>query len=362
MDEPAHETPRILLIDDDPFARAFAAGVLASAGFEIIEATSGQEGLALAQAQRPLLVVCDIEMPGLDGYATLQAMRQNPTTCDVPFIFLTVHDDRDAMRRGMELGADDYLTKPFNAEELRKAVRTRLVKHARDTRAHQQDVEQHLTSILPHELRTPIQVVLGGAELLMDSRTDKNDPTIAATIHRAGERLHHLTENFLLSSGLSPARCRVEGACPHRLDDLTRLIESCARTVLARWNRWGDFTLAGRNAPVRTTEADFHKAFSELLDNAAKFSRPGTPIRVAIEPSGDIVQVTIADRGLGMDPNEVEQVTAFRQFERGKREQQGVGLGLWMACRLVERHDGTVRIASEPGVGTAVELRLSRAD
>ena len=116
----------ILVIEDQPQIQANIREILELSNFSVMTAGSGQAGLKLAGETRPDLIICDIIMPGLDGYEVLAALRQQPTTAQIPLIFLTARSDRADVRRGMELGADDYLTKPLEPTELLRAVEARL--------------------------------------------------------------------------------------------------------------------------------------------------------------------------------------------------------------------------------------------
>lgn len=118
----------ILLIEDDAFIRENTAELLTLAGYAVRAAENGKLGVALALAEKPDLVVCDIMMPVLDGYGVLQIFNQNAQLAGVPFIFLTAKTERTDQRRGMELGADDYLTKPFSETELLSAISGRLAR------------------------------------------------------------------------------------------------------------------------------------------------------------------------------------------------------------------------------------------
>lgn len=120
---------KILLIEDDPVVQVLILKFLKSEGFEAIAAVNGQEGLSLAQKLQPDLILCDVMMPVCDGYEVLHHLSQDPLTSGIPFIFLTAKTEHDDYRRGMEEGADDYLYKPFQREELLGAIAARLAKH-----------------------------------------------------------------------------------------------------------------------------------------------------------------------------------------------------------------------------------------
>lgn len=120
----------ILAIEDEESVRINILEILRSGGFEVIVAENGEDGVQLAKQHLPDLIVCDILMPGLDGYDVLIALREQPTTAMIPFIFLTAMSTREDFRQGMNLGADDYITKPFRRTELLEAVAARLEKQA----------------------------------------------------------------------------------------------------------------------------------------------------------------------------------------------------------------------------------------
>ncbi|MBD2502631.1 response regulator transcription factor [Anabaena azotica] len=121
----------ILVIEDEADTRNLFLVVLEANGFDVIVAENGVAGIQQAQKHLPDLIICDIIMPDMDGYSVLDTLRQDPLTTIIPFIFLTGNNDKASLRKGMELGADDYITKPSTIEEILKAIATRLEKQAR---------------------------------------------------------------------------------------------------------------------------------------------------------------------------------------------------------------------------------------
>lgn len=120
---------KILLIEDNPDVRENTAEILKLANYDVMTAENGKEGVAMAQSNKPDLIICDIMMPVLDGHGTLHMLSKNEETSSIPFIFLTAKAERSDMRKGMEMGADDYLTKPFDDVELLNAIEVRLKKN-----------------------------------------------------------------------------------------------------------------------------------------------------------------------------------------------------------------------------------------
>jgi DNA-binding NarL/FixJ family response regulator len=132
---------RILIIEDDTQTRENLATILEMEGFQTLTAEDGRAGLRLARETLPDLVLCDVMMHEMDGYAVLEALRASPETVSLPFIFLTAKGDRRDQREGMNLGADDYLSKPATADELLAAINSRLQRHVEQETAAQQRVE-----------------------------------------------------------------------------------------------------------------------------------------------------------------------------------------------------------------------------
>ena len=122
------DTPKVLVIDDEEDYRNVITMALQSADFEIISATNGLDGLAAAKIYAPDLILCDVNMPKMDGHTLLKMLKEESEFAGIPFIFLTGNSGKSDLRKGMQLGADDYLTKPFTTAELITAVETRLTK------------------------------------------------------------------------------------------------------------------------------------------------------------------------------------------------------------------------------------------
>lgn len=121
-------SPKILVIEDDALTRKMYLDGLESEGFDMIGASNGTKGIEQALSHLPDLIICDILMPDIDGYTVLEKLRQNPLAAVIPFIFLTGRGTKEDFRRGMEFGADDYITKPATLEQLLRAIATRLEK------------------------------------------------------------------------------------------------------------------------------------------------------------------------------------------------------------------------------------------
>jgi diguanylate cyclase (GGDEF)-like protein len=134
--------PKILVIEDEEMVRRALSQLLKHMKYETLEAPNGAAGVQVAHDQKPDLVLCDVNMPQMDGHSVLKKLRQDPETNSIPFIFLTGNSEKEDLRKGMNLGADDYLTKPVSLEELRKAIEVRLNRHAQITERYTHELQQ----------------------------------------------------------------------------------------------------------------------------------------------------------------------------------------------------------------------------
>ena len=205
---------KILIIDDEEWLREMMLLALRQRGFEVIEAENGERGIEVARSELPDLILCDVNMDKVDGYLTLSSLRSEPSTASIPFILMTGLADQAGMRHGMELGADDYLPKPFTIEALYAAVDARL-KKAKTVREEAErklaDLRDNISMMLPHELRTPLNGILAYGEILVaDAATiaPKDIAEMGQVIYDSGKRLERLIENFLIYAAARIAQFR----------------------------------------------------------------------------------------------------------------------------------------------------------
>lgn len=356
---------RILVIDDSPDILDLVQRALKAQGWEALTARTGEEGLARAHTECPDLILCDIRLPGIDGYEVLKRVRATPETVTTPFIFLSGLGDKPAVRQGMNLGADDYLQKPFIMAEMISAVEARFAKQdelLKRAEARLQDLRKSLTLALPHELVTPLNSILGFSSLLQDPGLPGNEvQECAQHIQEAASRLQRVIENFIFYAQLelvSSDPARLQSFRGELCDDTAALLEQSARKMARKRNRESDLRL--KLSPARAAIAEKHldRLLRELVDNALKFSVPGTPVSVESDLNNGALEIRVKDHGRGMSPQQVREVAPHMQFERKLYEQQGTGLGLAIARRLAELHDGALWIESVPMEFTVVHVKL----
>ncbi|MCC7451348.1 MAG: hybrid sensor histidine kinase/response regulator [Anaerolineae bacterium] len=358
----------ILVVDDEPIVRHLVTTALSAKDYVVLSATDGQTGLELARARLPDLIISDIGMPVMDGYGMLTALQTEEATAAIPFIFLSGKEDRQDIRLGMNLGADDYLTKPFTLQELYAAVSTRLEKRDKIVRRSEKkldDLCQNIAQSLPHELRTPLTIVRGYSNLLIDDfqQTDPNQAQMLEAISTSAERLYQLTERFWTYTEAELARINPhwsQSLAESKTENPKGVIEQVGRLAAQENHRAADVVFGLVNVTVRIDEEHLRKIVFELVSNAAKFSAPGTPIYITAFPDSYTYQLQVSDRGRGMTSEQITSIGAYMQFERRRYEQQGTGLGLAIVKRLAEAYNGQLVIDSVLGQKTSVSVTLQR--
>lgn len=367
---------KILAIEDEYAIREAITGVLSYEGFEVIVAKNGRIGVERAKEFLPDLIICDILMPELDGYGVLSELRKDPSTATIPFVFLTAKVDKDDLRLGMNLGADDYLVKPFRAQELLRAVRTRLEKQEL---IHQQsdrklkDLRGNIIHALPHELRTPLTTILGFSSLLSESCQlidSEQTRDMSKAINNAATRLERIIQNFLVYAQIelmAEDQEKLAELCTQTIDHPATIISDISRKVAQNYQREDDLELDLQDAVVQISEEDLKKIVEELVDNAFKFSTPNSKVKISTQletPYNSWAKnphrytLTIHDFGRGITREQIASIGAYMQFDRTFYEQKGSGMGLIIAKRLTELHQGELNITSIPDQETTVRVRF----
>ena len=353
---------KILIIEDDKPILESIEDYLQEEGYECLTATRGTEGINIAKKELPDIILCDIKMPGLSGHQVLKELRGNTRTSSIPFIFLSALVDQQDLRTGMVLGADDYITKPFQPEDLLGSIETRLEKYA-ILRKRMEDIKDSISLSLPHELQTPLVTIMGYADMLTDKFSDNSDSEaleFSKAILEAGLRLNRLIKNFIFYEKLKQL------STDKKLIDQKKgnsnitpdLIHKSANKVAERYERKIDLLINAKQAKVNLPEDYFSTLFEELLDNAFKFSERGTEVSVKSKLNEKFYELTITDEGRGMTKEQISAIGAYLQFERDKYEQQGLGLGLTISMKIAELFGGELNIKSEYGKRTEIVARF----
>jgi two-component system, sensor histidine kinase and response regulator len=358
---------KVLVIEDDARWRTLVELSLEAEGHVVLTAADGLAGLALA-SEKPDVILCDVEMPRLNGYAVLEALRQQPELRAIPFIFLTARSARSDQRKGMVLGADDYITKPFESRELVESIKGVLAKRetlSERLKHYTDEYHREMAAPWAHELLTPLNGILGIAAMI-ESEAGSIPPVdlrdLARSISQSARRQQSLARKLLQYFQLEQLR-EANWSDPAAAMEAGASIEDEVLGVAERLHRSSDLRLDCVPAAIRITPAWLRPAVGELVENGFKFSPPGTPVTCTGRIVDGLYRIEVTDRGAGMTPTEIESIAAFRQFDRARHEQQGLGLGLAIVQHVAALHHAPLTFEPGPdGIGLRVVLELRLAD
>ncbi len=357
----------ILIVDDDLGIRDSVDEILTLSGYTSLMAADGVEALELLASHKPDLIISDIMMPRMDGYAFFEALKNIREWSTIPFIFLTARGEKMDIRRGYQMGADRYLVKPFELEDLLIAVETRLERAAELERAIEEDInqmKQQLLNVFGHELRTPLSLLHGYSKILeqsQDALDKKATDEIFLVMQESVDRLVKLSEDLMLMVYLDSGVASIaleSGNEPiyikHILENLILGMSGDAerRNINVELDMDDELTVVGHSPYLSDL-------FKRILENAIKFGRPGGSVQIEANSLPEEIQVTIQDDGIGIAPEKMALLfKLFQQIDRESMEQQGLGLGLAIAARLAEFHGGRISAESELGQGSRFIVHL----
>ncbi len=353
----------VQIIDDDAALGAALTAGLEAHGYRVIFSSSADAGWKAAHEQNPDLILCDINMPGKNGHRLLQEIRQDQELGNCPFIFMTGNPYFADPRVAMNLGADDFLLKPFSLDTLVACVGARLRRS--DIAGHvESDLVAHLKDSLrrglPHEFFTPLTGIMGFAEMLDQdgdqmNRTEQKEAL--RNILMSGRRLQRTLRNYLYALD----RLAPDSDAPFPMlsaPSVEQVVKHAALSASDRHGRRGDLTLEISGAPLTGGAHELNLLVEELVDNAFSFSAPESAVEVRAARAGEEFQLVVRDHGRGMTRAQIKNLGLFRQFERNKYEQQGLGVGLFIAHQVLRRFGGKIHFESAKGEGTTCHVTL----
>ena len=357
----------ILVREDEEFVRDTISDMLEIEGYIPILAKNGEAGLECLSQIKPDLILCDINMPVMDGYEVLERLKSTESLSTIPFIFLTAKASNDDMRRGMELGADDYIFKPFKAKDLLNAINTRLEVYDRSkvmTETKLDELRLQLASSLPHEFRTPLNVILATSQFLhkkMDLMEKNEIKDMIYNIVNSGNRLSKLISNYLVYTNLLLNKEELDfkdKVFTNYTIDPEDMLENSFLRMASEYERMEDLEINCVPAVINVYPEYFLKISDELASNAFKFSKDGTKINVSTHIEDENYILTVKDNGIGFDLTKLDEIGGFKQFGRKTMEQQGMGLGLAIIKLVCQRFNIDLKINSIPDEGTTFTLKL----
>ncbi|HYO51486.1 ATP-binding protein [Archangium sp.] len=384
VSRPAHAAPsalragaRILVADDNTDMRDYLSRLL-SPHWTVEVVSDGAQALAAARTHPPDLILSDVMMPGMDGLELVQALRADERTRTIPVILLSARAGEEATIEGLKSGADEYLVKPFSANELLARVNAQLtVSHLRQEavraeRAHADEANRLLEesrratrsreetlAVVSHDLRSPLSTITTAAELLQRALgEDERGARLRKytdSIRRSASRMNRLIADLLDLASIDTGTLSIEPR-PHTAEELVREVQEMFE--LQTKEKGLQFTSESEPAlPVLSCDKErILQVLANLLSNALKFTvQGGINVRARRHPEG--ILFSVSDTGAGIAPEALPHVFD-RYWHSTQKGHESHGLGLSIVQGIVEAHGGTLHVESEPGRGSTFSFLL----
>ncbi|MBW1646335.1 MAG: response regulator [Deltaproteobacteria bacterium] len=343
----------ILIVDDNLDNVELLRKRLRAVGYQTIEGYDGEQAVKMTREAKPDLVLLDIMMPKLDGFAVCEILKKDEATRQIPVLMLTAKREVPDKVKGLDIGADDYVTKPFNFQELLARIRSLLkAKEERQQmmeRERQKALDQMVEGVA-HEVRNPVVAIGGFARRIYDELPEGDrKKKYAEVILKETERLEKMV-NDIFSFKMVPNGSREPAAVNELLD--AALTEE--KALLEQKQIVVEKDYDPQLPPVAVNRKNLVIAFAQLIANAVEAMPPGGRLGLRTAAAGNIIQVVVSDTGRGIAAKDLESI--FDPFFTSKMS--GAGMGLTITRKIINDHQGQIRVESEVGVGTRVTVTL----
>lgn len=348
----------ILVVDDTPANLHLLVALLSDRGYRVRPVSSGELALRTVQANLPDLILLDIAMPGIDGFEVCRRLKANDSSKSIPVIFISAHDSSEDKLRAFEMGGVDYVSKPFQVEEVlaRVAAHLTIRKQQQSLEASYQQLRrlEHLrdtlTHMVVHDMRSPLLALNLALEVISLDIPSQNKglAEMVATSRMSVRNLVNLVNEMLDVSRLESGAMKINRS-EANLSDLA------AESIRVLRPAAGSRELVLNSPDPRMANVDpdlIRRVILNLIGNAIKFTSPTGKVIVAIHPEGEGTRVEVLDNGPGIDPAYHEKIfEKFGQVESADAV-KGYGLGLAFSKMAVEAHGGRIGVTSAPGKGS----------
>ncbi|HBG45568.1 MAG TPA: hypothetical protein DDW94_01100 [Deltaproteobacteria bacterium] len=350
--------PRILAVDDDERNLALLSAKLDRDGYELATARNGIEALQQVTSFHPDLIIMDVMMPRMDGYEALRHLKSREETRYIPVIMLTGRAEVEDKVLGFEVGAEDYINKPYSLLEVSARVKSLLRMRALQTKLRETEKVAALGEMvdgIAHEIRNPLTAIGGIARRLFEHETEPQHREYAQWIIKSVERLERMIERIdeykrILVSTL--VKGDLNKVVAEATNEIREFIEGQGKTIEVRQNLMPDAP------PVNYDYGNMKMALFNILQNSVEAIETNGVITVETAPVADeTLIIRITDNGVGMTKEEVRKI--FNPFQSTKFE--GAGMGLTITYRIIQDHGGEIEVDSAKDKGTVVTVRLHPA-
>jgi signal transduction histidine kinase len=358
-------TATILIADDTPENLRVLTRMLQDQGFKVRPALEGETALESARQAPPDLILLDIMMPGMDGFQVCQQLKQEERTGSIPVLFISALEDVLDKVKAFQVGGVDYITKPFQLEEVLARVKTHLTLDR--LRRHNQELHRlkdEMLRIVSHDLKNPLAAIQSSAELLIGVPGLRQDPA------QLLDSLSRIQRNAVYSTALVTdllSLAEIEAGVRLHLQRITLLpLLKHQIANLAQLAQQKQITLQ-LDCPdeALTLEADplrLEQVINNLLSNGIKYTPENGSVTLSAHSEKDQIRIQVKDTGFGIPASDLPRI--FDQFYRVDRAShqsvKGTGLGLSIVQRIVHQHQGKIWVESKVGEGTVFTVQLPR--
>ncbi|MDM8558439.1 hybrid sensor histidine kinase/response regulator [Candidatus Parabeggiatoa sp. HSG14] len=350
----------VLIVDDNSQNLRVLGNILKENGLSPAFAKNGVKGLNSAKKKLPDLILLDIMMPEMNGFEVCEKLKQYPTTKDIPVIFLTAKTEKEDIIKGLEQGAVDYVTKPFNTKELMTRVNTHLeLKSAKEELRQALAAKDKFFSIITHDLMNPLSALVDLSKILAKEQDENEKNELTKLVQQSSKQAYNLLENLLEWSRSQTGRIQIN---PGKLnlkflvDMNIKLLESQAKAK--------NITVFS-SVEITSIFADEHTlatVIRNLLSNAIKFTKPFGKVEIGTKEEDNFVEISVSDTGIGIKSTDVNKLFQIDvpHTTRGTAKEEGTGLGLILCKEFIEKNRGSIGIESELGKGSRFYIRLPK--
>lgn len=369
MTSPTFEKYKVLVVDDVGKNLQLVGNLLKSEDVQTYFALNGANALVTAERNKPDLILLDISMPDMDGYEVAEKLKAKESTRDIPIIFLTARTQSDEILKGFDLGAVDYITKPFNSAELLKRVRIHLeLKKSKDIIEEQNsellkvnDMKDKMFSIIAHDLRGPVGNFKTLVELLASNDPSYNEThknQILALLKQNAAQTFNLLENLL---NWSRTQRGVIKTTPELFDMnslIGQIIDLLSTIANAKDIKISNLTM--EDIPVYADKNMVSTILRNLISNAIKFTKAKGRVNIAAYVHEEYAYVKIEDTGIGIRKSVLDKLFDNETLysTRGTDNEKGSGIGLSLCKEFTERSSGKIWVESEVDKGTIFTFTL----
>lgn len=353
---------KILIVDDIPANIQVLGNVLRKSGYEVAFTDNGIDAISKAGNISFDLILLDVMMPQMDGFEVCSILKENPATKDIPVIFLTAKSDSESLVKGFELGAVDYLTKPFKTQELLARVHTHIaLKHASEELLKSNAMKDKLFSIIAHDLRGPVGNLSSVLDILIENLETFEKKTIIETLSDlkvSASRAYELLQNLLKwarsqnnTIDFHPAVLRIKPIIHKNIE----LIQSLASQKSIQF-----ITDIHDDIEVFADENMIETILRNLLSNAIKFSFNNGLVKIYTKISEPFVVIHVCDQGVGINDENLKKLFVSHEYfsTYGTNNEKGTGIGLNICRDFVERNGGKIKVESNVNEGTDFAFTL----